>query len=382
MEIDNEDAHSSQDDTTTPTTLPIPGPVLEETSQPCDDITKLHPTVLHLCPVDWRRFLKLSQPSFGYFDYVDGRVIWVRDMGDAAHVNLSKAYEVTAECYSKGTLIVYPQSAIKIKCPVSSTTMWTTDHNNATQAVRTSSSSSDPSSRSGPREYPYGLLHPDLLFARVREGSDEGSITSRDSQAKRSIQFPLPYSDTLLGVAEVTSGKTRKFDLNGKWKLFAHSGISEYIIHDRGTTTQTPRIIIGTLHEVAGSTPSISGDKDIRPSQRQTRQTTSQPFYYRREFRGSDIVDISFYRDSNLTVDQMFDENLMERFSRRAFRRRAEQEERANQEAARADQEATRADQEATRANQEVARARRYAERLRELGEELPLTPESGTSNM
>ena len=207
------------------------------------------------------------------------------------------------------------------------------DRGSSSRDPHRASSSSDPhrassnraSSSRDPATIQSDMRHPDFAIMKPKADSTDNSDTSRDPLAKKRIYFALPLTKYLLALVEITSHSTRSTDLNAKWNSYARSNVPMYIIVDRGTESGgNKRIIVGTLEPLgSGTLQSTSGDKHVAPPARSSRITRRHRprypprYYYRKVYRGNDIVDCPYYGELRLKARDLLDVGFMDALSTR-----------------------------------------------------------------
>ena len=278
--------------------------------------------------------MNLPQPPIGRFDYMSGHAIWMQP-GEAEHNYLIEDIRKCIECCRTSRFYVLKEASTQLR-----------DENGKTFLTV-----------SNPK---YGVVHPDGAVFKRERTSTGSSETSRPIEVTKRIQICLPYSDNLVGVFEISSPSTVRYDLIQKWQAYARSGIPMYVIFDR----MKSRIIVGLRNWKEGYSKSSSGDKDVVPPLRETRRSKVLPFFFRRVYEGSEVVDCPGLRHLGLTVKQLLDPVFMRRKARALDNDRADQvarAETAEQQANLAREEATTAREEATTAKVEASTAKQEA---------------------
>ena len=138
-------------------------------------------------------------------------------------------------------------------------------------------------------------------MTKTRRDSGSSTSSDEDSLIKIKVNYYLPYKHDLLALVEITSDSTRDEDFYTKWTAYARSGISWYIILDRGTASYPRQVIVGSLTKFSDARKSSHGDPDESRHTRRTARSksgsssSSAQTYYKKVYKPDDIVDCPYY---------------------------------------------------------------------------------------
>ena len=302
--------------------------------------------LVHLVPHTWQQFLELDPPGIGYYEYVDGYVIWRPNKSDPEYIRLAHSHSTVLRC--SHDVVIVPTASIELVSD-QNRHQSTVDldrgspehgHESLSGNRDCAASSRDRDRAASPRDrecesspgdcnqgsasrdpvrIQSEMRHADLAIMKARTDSANSSTTSRDPLAKKRIYLPLPLTTELLAVVEITCSSTRSTALTSKWTSYARSKVPMYIILDRGTDRAgTERIIVGTQDPQGNDAlQSVSGDRQVSPVSRNRRTGRQEPprYYYRKVYSPNDIVNCPYYSELALDASKLLDPDFMEKLA-------------------------------------------------------------------